>query len=152
MARGRLIRTKSRRNTEIRGRTSKVLLPRGEFTRAYLVCTCQFANANLRFGWVNASYVYGLQIVNTHMKRALGTVTTWDRFKTMTDAANAGKAPNALNNSTTNGPAVASVRVAPFVYDALPHSHDDQAAHSAMHDTQEREEHRSPSAKAHSHN
>lgn len=30
--------------------------------------------------WVNASYVYGLTIVNTHMKRALGTVTPWDTF------------------------------------------------------------------------
>lgn len=33
------------------------------------------------FGWVNASYVYGLQIVNSHMKRALGAVTPWDTFK-----------------------------------------------------------------------
>ncbi len=32
------------------------------------------------FGWVNASYVFGLTIVNTHMKRALGTVTPWDAF------------------------------------------------------------------------
>ncbi|KAK0287378.1 alpha,alpha-trehalase nth1 [Friedmanniomyces endolithicus] len=37
------------------------------------------------FGWVNASYVYGLQIVNAHMKRALGAVTTWDTFKKMTE-------------------------------------------------------------------
>ncbi|KAI9711368.1 MAG: hypothetical protein M1812_007217 [Candelaria pacifica] len=32
------------------------------------------------FGWVNASYVYGLQIVNAHMKRALGTCTPYDTF------------------------------------------------------------------------
>ncbi|MCJ1307673.1 alpha,alpha-trehalase nth1 [Agyrium rufum] len=32
------------------------------------------------FGWVNASYVYGLTIVNIHMKRALGTCTPWDTF------------------------------------------------------------------------
>ncbi|TKA38487.1 Neutral trehalase, partial [Cryomyces minteri] len=32
------------------------------------------------FGWVNASYVYGLQIVNAHMKRALGAVTRYDVF------------------------------------------------------------------------
>ena len=37
------------------------------------------------FGWVNASYVYGLQIVNAHMKRALGAVTPWNTFKRMTD-------------------------------------------------------------------
>ncbi|OQN98613.1 Neutral trehalase [Cryoendolithus antarcticus] len=36
------------------------------------------------FGWVNASYVYGLQIVNAHMKRALGALTTWDTFKKAT--------------------------------------------------------------------
>ncbi|KAH6899676.1 family 37 glycoside hydrolase [Thelonectria olida] len=29
------------------------------------------------FGWVNASYVYGLQIVNAHMRRALGTLTPY---------------------------------------------------------------------------
>ncbi|KAI7153053.1 Neutral [Hortaea werneckii] len=37
------------------------------------------------FGWVNASYVYGLQIVNAHMKRALGAVTPWDTFRKMTE-------------------------------------------------------------------
>lgn len=36
---------------------------------------CEF-----RFGWVNASYVYGLQIVNAHMRRALGTMTPYDTF------------------------------------------------------------------------
>ncbi|KAK3646302.1 alpha,alpha-trehalase nth1 [Elasticomyces elasticus] len=35
------------------------------------------------FGWVNASYVYGLQIVTAHMKRALGAVTPWDTFQRM---------------------------------------------------------------------
>lgn len=33
-----------------------------------------------RFGWVNASYVYGLQIVNAHMRRALGTLTPYETF------------------------------------------------------------------------
>ncbi|CAH0059196.1 unnamed protein product [Clonostachys solani] len=32
------------------------------------------------FGWVNASYVYGLQIVNAHMRRALGTLTPYPTF------------------------------------------------------------------------
>ncbi|KAK4979540.1 alpha,alpha-trehalase nth1 [Elasticomyces elasticus] len=32
------------------------------------------------FGWVNASYVYGLEIVSAHMKRALGAITTYDTF------------------------------------------------------------------------
>lgn len=38
-----------------------------------------------RFGWVNASYVYGLTIVNAHMKRALGACTPWDTFERMTE-------------------------------------------------------------------
>jgi alpha,alpha-trehalase len=33
-----------------------------------------------RFGWVNASYVYGLQMVNAHMRRALGTLTPYETF------------------------------------------------------------------------
>lgn len=37
------------------------------------------------FGWVNASYVFGLTIVNSHAKRALGTVTPWDVFLKATD-------------------------------------------------------------------
>ena len=39
------------------------------------------------FGWVNASYVYGLTIVNTHMKRALGTCTPWETFRKATEAS-----------------------------------------------------------------
>lgn len=33
-----------------------------------------------RFGWVNASYVYGLQHVDAHCQRALGTLSTWDQL------------------------------------------------------------------------
>lgn len=33
-----------------------------------------------RFGWVNASYIYGLQIVNAHMRRALGALTPYETF------------------------------------------------------------------------
>lgn len=29
---------------------------------------------------MNASYVYGLQIVNAHMRRALGTLTPFETF------------------------------------------------------------------------
>ncbi|KAM4066071.1 trehalase domain-containing protein [Hirsutella rhossiliensis] len=32
------------------------------------------------FGWVNSSYVYGLEIVNAHMRRALGTLTPYPTF------------------------------------------------------------------------
>lgn len=38
------------------------------------------------FGWVNASYIYGLTLVSAHMKRALGTLTTWDDFVKATEA------------------------------------------------------------------
>ena len=37
-----------------------------------------------RFGWVNASYVYGLSLINVHMKRALGTLTPWTTFEKAT--------------------------------------------------------------------
>ncbi|KAH9906610.1 trehalase [Xylariomycetidae sp. FL2044] len=33
------------------------------------------------FGWVNASYVYGLQFINAEMKRALGTLTPWETYE-----------------------------------------------------------------------
>lgn len=33
------------------------------------------------FGWVNASYIYGLQFISTDMKRALGTVTPYDVYE-----------------------------------------------------------------------
>lgn len=37
----------------------------------------RLANYHHRFAWVNASYVYGLQIVNAHMRRALGALTPY---------------------------------------------------------------------------
>lgn len=32
------------------------------------------------FGWVNASYVYGLSIVNSHMQRSLGALIPWNQY------------------------------------------------------------------------
>ncbi|TAQ89389.1 hypothetical protein B7494_g2280 [Chlorociboria aeruginascens] len=37
------------------------------------------------FGWVNASYVYGLQITNAHMRRALGTLTPYSQYRIATE-------------------------------------------------------------------
>ncbi|PVH90927.1 glycoside hydrolase family 37 protein [Periconia macrospinosa] len=38
------------------------------------------------FGWVNASYIYGLTLLSAHQIRALGALTTWDQFEqAMTD-------------------------------------------------------------------
>lgn len=34
-----------------------------------------------RFGWVNASYVYGLEILNAHMRRSLGAITPYETYK-----------------------------------------------------------------------
>lgn len=33
------------------------------------------------FGWVNASYVYGLEILNAHMRRSLGAITPYETYK-----------------------------------------------------------------------
>ena len=49
----------------------------------YVWCADKFLF--LRFGWVNASYVYGLTIVNVHMKRALGACTPWETFYQATE-------------------------------------------------------------------
>ena len=38
-------------------------------------------NANIyRFGWVNASYVYGLHFLDAGQRRALGAMATWDVY------------------------------------------------------------------------
>lgn len=56
-----------------------------------------------RFGWVNASYVYGLQIVNAHMKRALGAVTPWDAFEKSMRAAEQHHANGASPSPPSSG-------------------------------------------------
>jgi hypothetical protein len=33
------------------------------------------------FGWVNASYVVGLQYLNADMRRALGELTPWEAYE-----------------------------------------------------------------------
>ena len=39
-----------------------------------------------RFGWVNASYIYGLTLLSAHMRRAIGAMTDWDSYeKAITD-------------------------------------------------------------------
>ncbi|KAK2593839.1 alpha,alpha-trehalase nth1 [Conoideocrella luteorostrata] len=40
-----------------------------------------FQGANKEgFGWANSSYVYGLQIIDAQMRRALGALTPWETF------------------------------------------------------------------------
>ncbi|KAF1809770.1 neutral trehalase [Eremomyces bilateralis CBS 781.70] len=38
------------------------------------------------FGWVNASYAYGINLLTAHMRRALGAMTTYDQFVKATEA------------------------------------------------------------------
>jgi len=38
-----------------------------------------------RFGWVNASYVYGMSFLPMHMRRALGTLTPWETYERATE-------------------------------------------------------------------
>ncbi len=45
----------------------------------------QYMLTSNRFGWVNASYVYGLSFIPMHMKRALGTLTPYDTFAKATE-------------------------------------------------------------------
>ena len=74
------------RSMGTRALTSRAWLRKGEGcpSPAYdMRCTLI---SGCRFGWVNASYVYGLTIVNAHMKRALGALTPWDTFQRMTES------------------------------------------------------------------
>jgi len=57
--------------------TLKVLPLKGKHLDLYHV---DYLANECRFGWVNASYVYGLQMCSAHMRRALGTLTPWDAF------------------------------------------------------------------------
>ncbi|CZS87869.1 probable neutral trehalase (alpha,alpha-trehalose glucohydrolase) [Rhynchosporium graminicola] len=56
------------------------------------------------FGWVNASYVYGLQLITAHARRALGTLTDFDTFHRATvqvaeSVDTASDHEDAINNS-----------------------------------------------------
>jgi hypothetical protein len=33
------------------------------------------------FGWTNASYVYGLEILGTHAKRSLGVLAPYEAYR-----------------------------------------------------------------------
>ncbi len=42
--------------------------------------TCARANGDIRFGWVNASYVYGLNKIDSSMKKALGVGVPYESY------------------------------------------------------------------------
>ena len=101
------------------------------------------------FGWVNASYVYGLQIVNAHMKRALGAVTSWETFKAMNDAADKRAAAAILHQAHDHAQELTQSHVPVHPPAALPHSHEDTVAHKALHGHEERKAHKSPDGMHH---
>jgi len=35
----------------------------------------------ISFGWVNASYIYGMTLLSAHQRRALGALTKWDDYE-----------------------------------------------------------------------
>jgi hypothetical protein len=71
---------------EIKVLTSKELLLKGEFCSDHLP---ESLLTRFSFGWVNASYVYGLQITNAHMRRALGALIPYEKFMAATEQASA---------------------------------------------------------------
>lgn len=43
--------------------------------------TCSLLTPLSSFGWVNASYVYGLQMVSPEMAKSLGALGSWDDYE-----------------------------------------------------------------------
>jgi hypothetical protein len=62
---------------------------KGKFYSAFssLVLESALILGLCRFGWVNASYVYGLEILNAHMRRSLGAITPYETYKKAIEAA-----------------------------------------------------------------
>jgi len=69
----------------IKAPTSKASHEKGTCDAPVLSSPHDRTNVKHRFGWVNASYVYGLSFIPMHMKRALGTLTPWDTFAKATE-------------------------------------------------------------------
>lgn len=70
----------------IKDRISRGYLAKGKWSRAVLnVCRKLLTKAVISFGWVNASYVYGLSCLPMHMRRALGTLTPYEQYAKATE-------------------------------------------------------------------
>lgn len=68
---------------ETRASPSREHLVRGKFyIQVLYLCISQnpVINISRRFGWVNASYVFGLEFLNAGMRRALGAITPWETY------------------------------------------------------------------------
>lgn len=71
-------------NMETKVSISRVHLAKGEyFSIKTTHCIGNMPNLLFfcRFGWVNASYVYGLEILNAHMRRSLGAITPYETYR-----------------------------------------------------------------------
>lgn len=71
-------------NMETRALISRVSPGKGKFCldpQPYdLFWSDDIIDTSHRFGWVNASYVYGLEILNAHQRRALGAITPFETY------------------------------------------------------------------------
>jgi hypothetical protein len=65
-------------STVTKAATSKAFLVKGKFYD--MVYNGDVANFS-RFGWVNASYIYGLTLLSAHQRRALGALTDYDSYE-----------------------------------------------------------------------
>lgn len=129
---------------ETKGQISRAWLPKGEYIISSRAYWFSIAERSDRFGWVNASYVYGLQIIDAHMKRALGAITDWDTFKKMTEAATTAEANKILHKAQKQAEPAKGVKIDAQSHDALPHSHEDTVAHRAVHGNEEMKEPKAP--------
>ena len=78
MSRGRLIPTRLQLSMETKAAISRVYLAKGMYSSTCLIIIILTYH---RFGWVNASYMYGLELLSAHMRRALGALTDWDSYE-----------------------------------------------------------------------
>lgn len=63
----------------IKASISRVHLERGKYY-LFIQMIWLWSNIVTRFGWVNASYAYGLEFLNAHMRRALGAITPYETY------------------------------------------------------------------------
>ena len=120
----------------IKARISRAWLLKGKSSHAAsLTSGALLTDSCDSFGWVNASYVYGLQIVSEHMKRALGAVTSWDTFQKMTNAGSAKEAADVLHEARLHDQEDAGkLSVAEHVHRAAAassHGHEHETNHKA---------------------
>ena len=106
-------------------------------------------NAVSRFGWVNASYVYGLTLVNSHMKRALGALVNWDKFQDMMNAASKHKAEEIIDQSREHTSEAVFRAAENETHRVLPPAHGEEKTDVPVHAAEVETEHKSAEEGAH---